>query len=399
HQQSFRREYQRFYSRKAGLDDVTTVYIRWLALLFIVLAFGTLLDCPRNARPEVQREYEESSMSLFWACRKAIVIAPSFYGESTDLVRAGILVTRFCVFSQRITESWLTVGFAARLAMAQGLHIDGTYWKLPRRETESRRRLWCQLYLLDRMISSALGRPYCITDSLSLPHEPENVFLDDLDDDAAETVQPECLADSPTPSVVATFSYRLAKVIGQIHEQTCGLRAVSYRQVMALDAQLLEWKRSLPKYLLMERPDKSRDQTQRFLQWHRVYLHTSYHFACVNLHRPFAWRTSVTDQYRYSREVCFNAACADMKTRLEHDDISGTIDHSSWCLGVRQLFNSAIVLGMLAIQEQSRGSYDSQAIVNDLQSFWDKEYSEIWVNEFRLAKVKVIELCIDRLKN
>lgn len=398
HPTSFRQEYERFYSRKAGFDDVTTVDIRWLALLFMVLAIGTYLDCPRDARPDVQREYEEASMSFFWAGRRAIVIAPSFYGESTDLVRAGILATRYCLFSQRITESWLTVGFAARLAMAQGFHIDGLHWQLPRRVTEARRRLWCHLYLLDRMISLALGRPYCILDNLALTNEPENVFVDDLSDQDAKVCQPEPLTTTATPSALAIFSHRLAKVIGKIQEQTFGLRAASYREVMRLDAQLIAWKQSLPTYLAIDQPDVSLDQTHKFLKWHRLYLHTAFHFACITLHRPYMWRISVTDQHRYSREVCFASACADLKTRLEHDDNCEPADHYTWCLGAPQLFNSAIVLGLLAIQEQSPVARDLHPVINDLQSFCEKERNEIWVNDFRLAEVKVVELCIDRLK-
>ncbi|KAJ5805365.1 hypothetical protein N7474_011252 [Penicillium riverlandense] len=398
HPSSFRKEYERFYSRKAGFDDVTTVDIRWLALLFIVLAIGTYLDCPRDARPEVQREHEEASLSFFWACRRAIVIAPSFYGESTDLVRAGILVTRYCLFSQRITESWLTVGFASRIAMAQGFHIDGTHWKLPRRVTEARRRLWCHLYLLDRMIALALGRPYCILDNLSATREPENVFLDDFKDDDTSAYRQESLVTNPTPSVLAIFSYRLAKVIGRIQEQTFGLHAASYGQVMRLDAQLIAWKKSLPAYFDMDGPDLSLDQTYPFLKWHRVYLHTAFHFACITLHRPYIWRISVTDQHRYSREVCFASACADLKTRLEHDDNCEPADHYTWCLGAPRLFNSAIILGLLAIQEQPPFPRDLHPVINDLQSFCDKERNEIWANDFRLAEVDVVELCIDRLK-
>ncbi|KPI35321.1 putative transcriptional regulatory protein [Cyphellophora attinorum] len=398
HEKSFRQQYERFYCRDFGKDDVTTVDIRWLALLFIILAFASQLDCPPDAGPEVQRQYEESSMSFFWACRKAIVIAPSFYGESIDLVRAGILVTRFCIFTQRITESWLTVGFASRLAMAQGFHIDGVQWKLSRRETEIRRRLWCQLYLLDRMISLALGRPYAIVDNLSLPQEPENVFLDEAGDLEAETIEAQPIEDRPTPTVLAIYSYRLAKVIGKIHEQTFGMNKCSYREVTTLEAQLVSWRQSLPRYLALKDPDRSLDRTHRYLKWHRHYLHTAFHFACVTLHRPFVWRFSISDQYRYSREICYTAACADLKTRLDHNPEENADENISWGLGVPRLFNSAIILGMLAIRDQSHGKQDYRALNNDLQYFCEKETSDIWVNDFRLAEVKVIELCIDRLK-
>lgn len=60
---------------------------------------------------------------LQWAARRAIVIAPSFYGESTDIVRAGLLVTRYLLYTRRVSESWLTIGFASRMAQAQGMHV------------------------------------------------------------------------------------------------------------------------------------------------------------------------------------------------------------------------------------------------------------------------------------
>lgn len=112
HPASFHEKYDAFWSRKFGFDDFATVDLRWLALLFIVLAYGVLLDDPAPRNPEVQRELTETSLRFYWASRRAIVIAPSFYGESTDLVRAGILVTRYLIYTRRVTESWLTTSFA-----------------------------------------------------------------------------------------------------------------------------------------------------------------------------------------------------------------------------------------------------------------------------------------------
>ena len=62
-----------------------------------MLAFAELLDCPVDASAHGQRTSEETSMQYFWAARKAIVLAPTFSGESPDLVRSGILVSRYLV--------------------------------------------------------------------------------------------------------------------------------------------------------------------------------------------------------------------------------------------------------------------------------------------------------------
>lgn len=112
HPTAFRAQYQAFWARKFGFDDLATIDLRWLALLFIVLAYGVLLDCPQPLNADMQRELEETSLRFYWAARRAIVIAPTFYGESTDLVRAGVLVTRYLIYSRRVPESWLTTSFA-----------------------------------------------------------------------------------------------------------------------------------------------------------------------------------------------------------------------------------------------------------------------------------------------
>jgi hypothetical protein len=191
--------------------------LRWLALLFIILAFGELLDCPQPCSPERQRDCESSSYRLYWACRRAIVIAPSFYGESSDLVHAGILVPRYLIHTRRLSESWLTIGFASRIAMAQGIHVDGTRWNLPRESTETRRRLFSHLYTLDRMISLALGRPYAISDQHCLTREVSNIWVDDMTNSEARSAKPKPM-DKSTPSLLNICNSRLARIIGMIQE-------------------------------------------------------------------------------------------------------------------------------------------------------------------------------------
>lgn len=106
HRGTFQGSYDAFWDRKWGNDDLTAVDLRWLALLFIILAFAELLDCPQDASIPIQRRSEETSVQFFWACRKAIVLAPTISGESPDLVRAGILVSRYLIVQGRTMESW-----------------------------------------------------------------------------------------------------------------------------------------------------------------------------------------------------------------------------------------------------------------------------------------------------
>ncbi|KAH9903531.1 fungal-specific transcription factor domain-containing protein [Xylariomycetidae sp. FL2044] len=390
----FREKYEAFWSRKFGFDDFKSIDLRWLALLFIILAYGVLLDCPRPRNKEVQRELQQTSLRFYWAARRAIVIAPTFYGESTDLVRAGVLVTRYLIYARRVPESWLTTSFAMRMGMAQGMHIDGERWRLSRQKTETRRRLWSQLYTLDKTIALAIGRPFAIVDSQCLVKQSSNVWLDEMDEEEAANVPEQPLSD-PTPSLGNRLSHELAIIVGKIQEHCFGLFAVSYDTVLNLDREILEWEGKLPVYFRLGSPDRSKDVSYPFLVWNRLILHSLYHFARVTLHRPFLLRQSITNRYRHSHEACITSACADLAMRLEYFS-QPLADRLKWTLGAHHLFNSALVLGIIVVRDPF--SRRSHGILEDLAAYCGMQRNDMWFNEFALAEVKIVELCIKKAR-
>lgn len=390
----FKEKYDTFWSRKFGFDDFATVDLRWLALLFIVLAYGVLLDCPKPRNGEVQREVHETSLRFYWAARRAIVIAPTFYGESIDLVRAGVLVTRYLIYSRRVPESWLTTSFAMRMAQAQGMHIDGERWRLSRQQTEIRRRLWTTLYTLDKTIALALGRPFAIVDQQCLVRQASNVDLDDLSESEAEHV-PEQPLSSPTQGLANRLAHELAVIVGRIQERCFGLFAVSYDTVLALDSEIVAWETRLPANFKLHDPDTSLDAQLPWLPWNRLDLHSMYHFARVTLHRPFLLRQSITNRYRVSNDACISSACADLDMRLKYFGQSLS-DRMKWTLGPHHLFNSALVLGIIVVRDPR--SRRSQAILEDLAAYCEMQRNHVWVNEFALAEVKICELCIKKAR-
>ncbi|KAL0936212.1 transcriptional regulatory protein C1F7.11c 2 [Colletotrichum truncatum] len=391
---SFKAKYENFWSRKFGFDDFATIDLRWLALLFIVMAYGVLLDCPKPRNKEVQREVYETSQRFYWAARRAIVIAPTFYGESTDLVRAGVLVTRYLIYTRRVPESWLTTSFAMRMAQAQGMHIDGERWRLPRKETETRRRLWSNLYMLDKTIALALGRPFAIVDQQCLVKQASNVWLDDLSDDEAANI-PEAPLSEPTASVFSRLAHELAVVVGKIQERCFGLFTVSYETVLTLDKEIETWRSRLPQYFELDDPDTSNDERLPFLPWQRLHLHSMYHFARVTLHRPFLLRQSITNRYKHSHDVCIASACADLEMGLKLFS-QPLNDRLKWSLGPHNLFNSALVLGIIAVRDPH--SRRSHAILEDLAAYCEMQRNDVWLNEFALAEVKIVELCVKKAR-
>ena len=395
HHNTFQVSYDMYWNRRWGDDDLTAVDLRWLALLFMVLAFAELLDCPMDASTEIQRRSEEASVQFFWASRKAIVLAPTISGESPDLVRAGILVSRYLLYFGRKTESWLTSSFAIRMAQAQGMHLDGESWGLPPKVLETRRRLWCTLASLDRSLSLATGRPYTVNGKHCMQMKIRNIWLDDKsDDDAIHTIEQEI--GDPTPTIYCRYQQQMSVILGDIQDDCFGFiptttSYATYEKVLDFDKTLIEWADGLPSYFKLLNPDTSMDFDHPFLPWQRVYLHSSYHFARITLHRTYVLLESLTDRFEYSRHACISSACADLRMKLNFRP-STMAERLKAGIGMHSLFNSALILGIIAVKEPAAAQ--TRAILEDLTAFCEKQRNDIWVNEFTLAEIKVVELCI-----
>jgi hypothetical protein len=395
HEDTFQASYDAFWNRTWADDDLTAVDLRWLSLLFIILAFAVLADCPLDASVETQRASEETSVQFFWASRKAIVLAPTISGESPDLVRAGILVSRYLLYFGRKTESWLTTSFAIRMAQAQGMHVDGESWGLPPKVLETRRRLWCILYSLDRSVSLAIGRPYAINRKHCMLMRIRNVWLDGMtNEEAAAAVEKP--ADEPTRTIYYTYQQQLSTILGDIHDDCFGIAPMTasyntYEKVLALDRVLLSWADALPPYFRLDHPDKSMDADRPYLYWQRMYLHSSYHFARITLHRTYVVLESITDRFQYSRDACIASACADLRLKLNFRPAT-MADRLKAGGAMHNLFNSALVLGIIVVRDPHAAK--TGAILEDLAAYCEKQRADVWVNEFALAEVKVIELCV-----
>ncbi|KAJ6079697.1 hypothetical protein N7467_009450 [Penicillium canescens] len=394
HPETFRQQFAEFWGRKFGFDEIAGVDLRWLALLFIILAFSVLLDSPTTSSPEKRKESEEASLRFYWAARRAIVISPSFHGESLDLVRAGLMVTRYLLYTRQVAESWLTISFAMRMAQAQGMHIDGEKWGLSKKATETRRRLWSNLYMLDKTIALALGRPYAISDHMCLIKAPENVWLDGLTDEQSSTAKAHAIS-YPTRSTVSLLGTALAKIAGEIQDRCFGLYPASYDMVVEMDNKLVAWKQQLPAYFSVDDPELSLDDSHTFLPWHRLYLHSAFHFARITLHRPHLLRESITNRFGLSHEACISSASSDLKIRLQSLNY-GTAENMRWTLGTHNMFNSAFILGIIAVRRPN--APQTAAILNDLEEYCERLRKDVWLNEFGLAEVKVVELCIIRTR-
>lgn len=103
--------------------------MRWLSLLFIVLALGCILEFTHAEGSEGLSERETVAMGYCWSARRGLAASSSFHGvsrfvwlcrlqliaqrssfqESLDSVRAGCLISWFLVNLRRAPEAWLMI--------------------------------------------------------------------------------------------------------------------------------------------------------------------------------------------------------------------------------------------------------------------------------------------------
>ena len=129
---SFVEEYESVY----GQRSLRTVPRVWSALLFAVLACGTLPQHLRNGE-----EYSEKSRKLLDLSADDLTV---------DHVRTAVLTSVFLVELNRKSAGWTWLGIAVRIGQDIGLHIDET--AKPCTDHVVDRPVWWTVYVCDRFV-------------------------------------------------------------------------------------------------------------------------------------------------------------------------------------------------------------------------------------------------------
>ncbi|PFH53341.1 hypothetical protein AMATHDRAFT_55245 [Amanita thiersii Skay4041] len=129
---------------------------RRLALLFMILAVGCLVDTNRPPNsPEAERYHQYARASL---CE-----IPVMEETTVETILALFYEIWFLlVFSDKKKAAgyaWGLMGLTAKLAQSIGLHRNGNKAKVIPEEVEKRRSLFWELLYLDARLSLSLGRP------------------------------------------------------------------------------------------------------------------------------------------------------------------------------------------------------------------------------------------------
>jgi hypothetical protein len=240
------------------------------------------------------------------------------------------------------------------------------------------------LYHADRSYALVLGRPNSIQDEYTSTQPPSNI--EDIAQISRNYDHPPL--SSPTRMTFVILRQRLAEMMGRIvhHFQRVHGRS-NYSDVITLDNQLLGFMDSLPPHFALN-PDKSLDETSKYIPVHRYLLLTEIMFVRMNLHRPYILRRSHSDRYAHSRKACFDSAIKDFEIRKAFYEVMPREARDSLSNAYRD-FQTAMIGGIYFILEP-RGRY-AEAMHAILDGFM-KDHEEMrGMDETTRRELRIIE--------
>ncbi|KAJ5804438.1 transcriptional regulator family: Fungal Specific TF [Penicillium psychrosexuale] len=241
--------------------------------IWMVLAVGSTAYCSVSLSEESEsRVYYTKALQYF---EQAIA-----YGEMAAL-EAIMLQVSYSFFNQLGPNTWYLVGMAARLAVGMGLHSSSIYAGMPVDMEQRRKRIFFSIYMMDRVVSNALGRPFALHDD-DINITPF-VSVDD------ENITPDGIRppSSLEPSLMAIPLHILAlrRIAGKItrqvysNRQAASLNTEQREAILhSLHKELIDWRRDMPFPL----PDVNDQVPHLCTSW----FDFNYYYHLAMLYRP-----------------------------------------------------------------------------------------------------------------
>jgi hypothetical protein len=165
HRSWFQLHYEAVWVRKA--DWVQDLDPGWVSCLSMIFVFGAQVLEPHDRQQAaiIQRRYT----GLVHQTLSRLVATTSIWN-----VQALLLLQLYEHNAGERNASWMFLGCALRMAIALGMHREGTSVGFDPIERNIRKRVWWTLYIFEKLLSVILGRPSAIDESeisVDLPEE------------------------------------------------------------------------------------------------------------------------------------------------------------------------------------------------------------------------------------
>ncbi|SPJ87824.1 related to transcription activator protein acu-15 [Fusarium torulosum] len=255
-------------------------------------------------------EGNDATMAGRWYYRRAqALMTCEVESPSTSTLQCHILCAVYVCGGSFHNMADTACALAVRTAYMLGLHLDPPS-TLPRRERESRRRLWWSVFEIDTKVGIKVGRPFLIRDTHDMPELPSDTFEAAME--SGSTFAP--IGDNATwlslnlqrtklYQIVRTLNLALYNSELNFNEGNSVYDDPNTLQDVASiwgpqTSSLTEWTKQIPQSLKTNRKggtafsyDGSILDIEQYaplwLQRQRLCLELEYHHVCINLHRPF----------------------------------------------------------------------------------------------------------------
>lgn len=292
----------------------------WICCIFMILVFGAqaLVDRDKQQSVHYQRHY----LGLVQARMHQMISATTLVN-----VQAILLLQLYQHNCTERNSAFMLLGCASRMAMALGMHREGTSGGFDEMEKEVRKRVWWTTYMFEQTQCAILGRP-CAIDDL----EVNITFPDELMLDGGLSVPPGYIEYS------VGLSRILSEIRRKVYAAPTNLKeqgdspSVSVARRCRFD--LDSWHNSLPPSLRLECLS-SLPQHRRAVQL----LHIQFYHTQSLVARPFILRkVGVQLARRLGRHV--------RSQYLDQEELDLSNDCGTYCRKAANLLHQMILTGM-----------------------------------------------------
>jgi len=191
-----------------------------------------------------------------------------------------------------LTESYNATGAAVRMAQFLGMNRDGfTVWHMRPYDAELRRRLWWQIFALDRYQSLTLRRPYMIHEKHCDVITPLNLDSTELCDVLDLQGKP---LDQPTEHMYHILQIQWTTLLGRMWDQCFCAVVPSYRMILDIEDQIRRFELDIPACFRSQSVQATHTKPYHLLFQNQVLTLRIYYVRAVLL-RPFFFRRPASD--------------------------------------------------------------------------------------------------------
>ncbi|KAL5044566.1 fungal-specific transcription factor domain-containing protein [Aspergillus fruticulosus] len=340
----------------------------WQFRIWMVLAIGSTTYCSVTLMDE--------SESVLWF-DKAMSYFEAAMGCGELAALEALMLQVSYSFNSAGPNTWFLVGVAARMAIGMGLHTREVYETLAPDAADYQKRLFFSLYMMDRVVSTALGRPFAIQDD-DITVEP---FADTDDEDITpEGVIPRAKL-GPSSMAVPLHILELRKIasaIGTEMRRVQRSREPSLATRDILHKRLIEWRRSMPFPL----PEAKSKVPHLCTSWFDL----NYHTHLIMLYRPSVAQAAVNID---NVEIDILAESSGMAIREANNLYRQQRFAFNW-LNLMTVFNAALSLiysvtaqippdAVRFARERTRALEDLELVMGILEQFCRKFPSAVQI--------------------